>query len=344
MLLTTAADAKRLKIVDEIKYFDEFSSILARKLGKKDAKDLPLITLNKYSKTPDKSGVKLGLDKIAVIYAVGDIENGEGEDGTIGSDRLSVTIRKARLDDKIKAIVLRVNSPGGDALASEEIWREVNLAKRAKPVVVSMGDLAASGGYYISCAANTIVTQPNTLTGSIGVFGLLLNAEKMFKNKLGITTDIYKTNPYTDMGTITRPLTSTEAQLLQREVDRIYDVFTRRVAEGRGLSQAQVDSIGQGRVWSGLNALEIGLADTLGGIETALAIAAQKAKLKDYRIIQLPEQKEPMQEIVENLSTEVKTSMAKEDLGDAYPYMKAAKDLLKMKGIQAVSMYRIGFY
>jgi protease-4 len=166
----------------------------------------------------------------------------------------------------------------------------------------------------------------------------------MFKNKLGITTDIYKTNPYTDMGTITRPLTSTETQLLQREVDRIYDVFTRRVAEGRGLTQEQVDSIGQGRVWSGLNALQIGLADTLGGIETAVAIAAQKAKLKNYRTIQLPEQKDPMQEIVENLSTEVKASMAKEDLGEAYPYMKAAKDLLKLKGIQAVSMYRIGFY
>lgn len=344
MLLHTAADAKRLKIVDEIKYYDEFSLILAKKLGKKDAKDLPLITLNKYNESPDKSRVKLGMDKIAIIYAVGDIGNGEGDDESIGSDRISATIRKARLDDKIKAIVLRVNSPGGDALASEEIWREVNLANKAKPVIVSMGDLAASGGYYISCAANTIVAQPNTLTGSIGVFGLLLNAEKMFKNKLGITTDIYKTNPYTDMGSITRPLTISETQILQREVDRIYDVFTRRVAEGRGLSQAQVDSIGQGRVWSGLNALEIGLADTLGGIETAVAIAAQKAKLKTYRTIQLPEQKNPMQEIVENLSSEVKTSMAKEDLGEAYPYMKAAKDLLKLKGVQAVSMYRIGFY
>lgn len=344
MLLPTAAEAKRLKIVDDIKYFDEFSLLMAKKIGKNNAKDLPLISLQKYSKTPDKSGVKLGMDKIAIIYAVGDIGNGEGDDESIGSDRISATIRKARLDDKVKAIVLRVNSPGGDALASEEIWREVNLANKAKPVIVSMGDLAASGGYYISCAANTIVAQPNTLTGSIGVFGLLLNAEKMFKNKLGITTDIYKTNPYTDMGTITRPLTNSETQILQREVDRIYDVFTRRVAEGRGLSQAQVDSIGQGRVWSGLNALQIGLADTLGGIETAIAIAAQKAKLKTYRTIQLPEQKDPMQEIVENLSTEVKTSMAKEDLGEAYPYMKAAKDLLKLKGIQAVSMYRIGFY
>ena len=344
MQLENAADAKRLKVVDETAYFDEFTAQVARKMGIKSNKELPLISLSQYSKTPDKSGVKLAMGKIAVIYAVGDIGNGEGNDETIGSDRLSATIRKARLDDKIKAIVLRVNSPGGDALASEEIWREVSLAKKSKPVIVSMGDLAASGGYYISCAADKIVAQPNTLTGSIGVFGLLFNAEKMLKNKLGVTTDIYKTNPYTDMGTIARPLTSSEAIILQKEVDRIYDVFTRRVAEGRGMSQAMVDSLGQGRVWSGINALQNGLADTLGGIETAISIAAKQAKLTEYRIIQLPEQKDPVQELVEDFSTSMKTKYMKEDLGESYTYVKAAKELLKMKGVQAVSMYRIGFY
>ena len=344
MQLENAADAKRLKVVDETAYFDEFTAQVARKMGIKSNKELPLISLSQYSKTPDKSGVKLAMAKIAVIYAVGDIGNGEGNDETIGSDRLSATIRKARLDDKIKAIVLRVNSPGGDALASEEIWREVSLAKKSKPVIVSMGDLAASGGYYISCAADKIVAQPNTLTGSIGVFGLLFNAEKMLKNKLGVTTDIYKTNPYTDMGTIARPLTSSEAIILQKEVDRIYDVFTRRVAEGRGMSQAMVDSLGQGRVWSGINALQNGLADTLGGIETAISIAAKQAKLTEYRIIQLPEQKDPVQELVEDFSTSIKTKYMKEDLGESYTYVKAAKELLKMKGVQAVSMYRIGFY
>ncbi len=344
MQLENAADAKRLKVVDETAYFDEFTAQVARKMGIKSNKELPLISLSQYSKTTDKSGVKLAMAKIAVIYAVGDIGNGEGNDETIGSDRLSATIRKARLDDKIKAIVLRVNSPGGDALASEEIWREVSLAKKSKPVIVSMGDLAASGGYYISCAADKIVAQPNTLTGSIGVFGLLFNAEKMLKNKLGVTTDIYKTNPYTDMGTIARPLTSSEAIILQKEVDRIYDVFTRRVAEGRGMSQAMVDSLGQGRVWSGINALQNGLADTLGGIETAISIAAKQAKLTEYRIIQLPEQKDPVQELVEDFSTSIKTKYMKEDLGESYTYVKAAKELLKMKGVQAVSMYRIGFY
>jgi protease-4 len=344
MQLENAADAKRLKVVDETAYFDEFTAQVARKMGIKSNKELPLISLSQYGKTPDKSGVKLAMAKIAVIYAVGDIGNGEGNDETIGSDRLSATIRKARLDDKIKAIVLRVNSPGGDALASEEIWREVSLAKKSKPVIVSMGDLAASGGYYISCAADKIVAQPNTLTGSIGVFGLLFNAEKMLKNKLGVTTDIYKTNPYTDMGTIARPLTSSEAIILQKEVDRIYDVFTRRVAEGRGMSQGMVDSLGQGRVWSGINALQNGLADTLGGIETAISIAAKQAKLTEYRIIQLPEQKDPVQELVEDFSASVKTKYMKEDLGESYTYVKAAKDLLKLKGVQALSMYRIGFY
>ena len=344
MQLENAADAKRLKVVDEITYFDEFTAQVARKIGIKENKELPLVSLRKYSKTSDKSGVKLAMDKIAIIYAVGDIGNGEGDDESIGSDRLSATIRKARLDNKIKAIVLRVNSPGGDALASEEIWREVSLAKKSKPVIVSMGDLAASGGYYISCAADKIVAQPNTLTGSIGVFGLLFNAEKMLKNKLGVTTDIYKTNPYTDMGTIARPLTSSEAIILQNEVDRIYDVFTRRVAEGRGMSQSMVDSLGQGRVWSGINALQNGLADTLGGIETAIAIAAKQAKLSEYRIIQLPEQKDPVQELVEDFSSEMKTKYMKEDLGESYTYVKAAKDLLKLKGVQALSMYRIGFY
>jgi len=343
MQLQSAADAKRLNIVDELAYYDEFTAQLSRKIGLKSDKDLPLISLRKYNKTPNKNAGKFSMDKIAVIYAVGDIGNGNGDDESIGSDKLSAAIRKARLDNKIKAIVMRVNSPGGDALASEEIWREVMLAKKAKPFIVSMGDLAASGGYYISCAADKIVSQPNTLTGSIGVFGILFNAEKMLKNKLGVTTDVYKTNPHTDMGSIARPLSSTETLLLQNEVNRIYDLFTKRVAQGRKLSQAQVDSIGQGRVWSGLNALQIGLTDTIGGIETAIAIAAKQAKLTDYRLIELPTQKDPLQEIVNDISAEAKVKIMKEETGDSYSYLKAAKDILKLKGVQALSPYNVVF-
>ncbi|MBL7924579.1 MAG: signal peptide peptidase SppA [Bacteroidia bacterium] len=342
----TAKDALTLKLVDKLAYYDEFMADVNRKIGNKENEKLPLVSIGRYSKAPapKTEGEKFSMQKIAIVYAVGAIGNGDGNEESIGSDRLAAAIRKARNDDKVKAIVMRVNSPGGDALASEEIWREVTLARKEKPFVVSMGDLAASGGYYISCAADAIVAQPNTLTGSIGVFGLLFNAEKMLKNKLGITTDVYKTNPYTDMGTITRSLSSQESLILQQEVDRIYDVFTRRVAEGRKLNQAQVDSIGQGRVWSGNNAIQIGLVDTLGGLETAINIAAQKAGIKEYRTIQLPEQKDPFQTILEDFATEAKVRIMQEETGTSYRYLQATKELLKLKGVQALSPFSIGFY
>jgi protease-4 len=220
-----------------------------------------IVICSKYSKSNPKPKKEFTSDKIAVIYAIGEIEGGQGDDETIGSDKISETIREARLDKNIKAIVLRVNSPGGSALASDVIWREVVLAKKVKPVVVSMGNVAASGGYYISCAANAIVAEPTTITGSIGVFGLMFNAQNMFKNKLGLTFDTYKTSNYTDLGTVTRPLTNGEKNILQVQVDQVYNTFTSRVAQGRKMSQADVDSIGQGRVWSGIDAKRIGLVD-----------------------------------------------------------------------------------
>jgi protease-4 len=345
MKARTAADAKELKLVDELAYFDEFTAALNKKIGKKTDEKIKLVSLGRYKKSPEPkgTGATFPKDKIAVIFASGSISNGDGDDESIGSDKLSDAIRSARKDEKIKAIVLRVNSPGGDALASEEIWREVLLAKKAKPVIVSMGDVAASGGYYISCAADKIVVQENTLTGSIGVFGLLFNAEKMLKNKLGITTDVYKTNPFTDMGSIARPLTPSEQLILQQEVDRIYDVFTRRVAEGRKLTQPQVDSIGQGRVWAGAKAIEIGLADTLGGLETAIDIAAAKAGIKEYRITQLPEQKDPFQAMLQDFSTEVSTKVTMEQTGESYKYIKAIKEILHLNGVQALSPYSVNF-
>ena len=206
LTIRSAKDALSGKLVDKLAYFDEFSADLNAIAGIGKDEKLNLISLSAYKHVPEKreKGSKLSKDKIAVVYAVGSISDGEGSDEEIGSDRIAEAIREARKDDKTKAIVLRVNSPGGDALASEEIWREVVLAKKAKPVIVSMGDLAASGGYYISCGADMIVAQPNTITGSIGVFGLLFNTGNMLKNKLGITTDTYKTNTYTDMGSGTQ--------------------------------------------------------------------------------------------------------------------------------------------
>lgn len=341
----TAGDALKARLVDKVAYYDEFIADLNKKSGQLSDEKTRFVSLSAYKDVPEKraEGSALIKDKIAVVYAVGSINDGEGSDTEIGSDRLSAAIREARKDKKIKAIVLRVNSPGGDALASEEIWREVELAKKSKPVIVSMGDLAASGGYYISCAADKIVTQPNTLTGSIGVFGLMFNAGNMLKNKLGITTDVYKTNTYADMGNSTRALTASEYAILQGEVDRVYDVFTTRVAAGRKLSKSQVDSLGQGRVWSGVDAVKIGLADTLGGVETALQIAAAKAGLKDYRVVSLPEQKDPFKMILSDLSSTARMYVMKEETGTGWVYLKTLQEMLKREGIQAWTPYSIIF-
>lgn len=341
----TADEAMQARLVDKVAYYDEFVADLNKKSGRAADEKTRFVSLSAYKNVPEKraGGSVLAKDKIAVVYAIGSISDGEGSDTEIGSDRLSAALREARKDKKIKAIVLRVNSPGGDALASEEIWREVELAKKSKPVIVSMGDLAASGGYYISCAADKIVTQPNTLTGSIGVFGLMFNAGNMLKNKLGITTDVYKTNPYADMGNSTRALTASEYAILQGEVDRIYDVFATRVAEGRKLTKSQVDSLGQGRVWSGVDAVKIGLADTLGGVETALQIAADKAGVKDYRVVSFPEQKDPFKMILNDLSTTARMYVLKEETGTGWEYLKAMQQILKREGIQAWTPYSISF-
>ena len=334
-----ANKALELNLVDHLGYYDDFIADLNTKIGNSKSEKLKLVTLNQYIKSPSSITKPYSKNKIAVIYAEGEIGGGEGDDNSIGSDGMAATIREARLDDKIKAIVLRVNSPGGSALASDVIWREVMLAKKAKPFIVSMGSVAASGGYYISCAADTIVAQPNTITGSIGVFGLMFNAQNMLKNKLGITVDTYKTSAYTDLGTVTRALTTNERAIIQQSVDQVYNTFTSRVAEGRKIRQDMVDSIGQGRVWSGIDAKRLGLVDVLGGLDDAIAIAAKKANLANYRIKALPEQKDAMQEIMDGLSGNAETWFMQEKLGTDFRFYKASQDIMKIKGIQARSFY-----
>ena len=342
LLAQSAEDALNLKLVDRLAYKDEFIADVNVKLGETKNEKLNLITLRKYNHAEEKNKMKFTTDRIAVIYANGEIGSGKGSESKIGADDLSKAIRDARNDSKVKAIVLRVNSPGGSSLASEIIWREVKLASSAKPTVVSMGNLAASGGYYISCAANKIVAQPNTLTGSIGVFGLLYNAQNMLKNKLGITTDTYKTGTYTDLGTVTRPLTTGETAIIQKEVNKIYDTFTKRVSDGRGIAQADVDSIGQGRVWSGTDALRLHLVDTLGGINDAIAMAARMAKLDNYRIKELPEESEPFQKIMEDMSEEAHIDFLKKSLTDEqYKILKASEIIGNTKGIQSLMLYNL---
>lgn len=339
-----AEDAVRLKLVDRAIYFDEFIAILNKLTGDEATKKPELVTLNEYAhSTGGKKDKPYTKDRIAVVFAEGEIVDGEGDENSVGSIPVSEAIRQARVDKNIKAIVLRVNSPGGSALASEVIWREIEIAKKAKPVVVSMGGLAASGGYYISCAADKIVAQPNTLTGSIGVFGLMLNVQDMLKNKLGITTDTYKTGPYSDFGTPTRPLTDSERKILQQEVDDIYNVFTSRVASGRKMPQADVDSIGQGRVWAGVSALQIGLVDTLGGLDDAISIAAKFSHIDNYRIRQLPDRKEGFQAIMEELAAETKAIYLRSTLGEEYKYAEAAASVLKLTGMQMRCFYSLEF-
>lgn len=338
-------DAVKYKLVDKLVYKDEVIEELKTLTGKTKKDDQPqLITLSKYSKSPDNEKKSLKDDQIAIIYASGEIESGEGASDKIGSETVSKAIREARLNDKIKAIVLRVNSPGGSALASEVIWREAELANKVKPVVVSMGDVAASGGYYISAASRKIFASPNTITGSIGVFGLIFNAQKMFNNKLGIAFDTVKTNRLSDFGSMTRPLTAEEKQIFQQGVEKVYDTFTKRVANGRKMEQANVDSIGQGRVWSGVEAKKIGLIDEFGGLNDAIAAAAKMANVTKFRTVELPKQKDPFKEILSELGNEAETKYLNYKLGDEAKYFNKAQELLRMQGIQARLPYVIDFY
>lgn len=277
------------QLVDKLLYEDELFSILKKETQTPEDEELNLVPFSKYCSSKSRLK-KLKFSElsetgnIAVVYAVGDIVSGEGKRTQIGSDKIAGAVREARLDEDIKAIVLRVNSPGGSALASDVIWREVILAKEAKPVIVSMGDLAASGGYYISCAADRIFSQPNTITGSIGVFGMIPNIGPMMEDKLGITFDRAETNSHSVLS-LSKALSEKEKTIIQKEVDDIYNDFISKVAKGRdGLKVEDVDEIGQGRVWSGTDALRIGLVDEMGGIEDAIGYAAKKAGIEKSEI------------------------------------------------------------
>lgn len=341
-----AQDAVTYKLVDKLMYKDELLAELRNLLGIGKKEKINSISLQKYTSVPDKTKkIHKTKDKIAVIYALGEIVSGKGDDETIGSDRISEAIRKARLDSAVKAIVLRVNSPGGSALASDVIWREVTLSKKTKPVVVSMGDVAASGGYYIACAATRIVADPTTLTGSIGVFGLIPNLKGLYNNKLGVSFDNVKTNNYADIGSTYRPLTKSEENIYQTSVENIYETFITHVAEGRGMTKEKVDSIGQGRVWNGVDAIKIGLIDEFGGLEKSIEIAAKLAKIEEYKIQSLPAQKDPFTQIMEELSGEsTDQTILKNKLGELFEFYNYIQYVKNTKGVQARIPYTIKIY
>lgn len=330
-------DALKYKLVDGLKYKDEVLDELKERTGISLKKDLHNVELGDYvsNNSTDDDGDKKDIkNQIAVVYASGEINGGNGDDNNIGSESISKALRKVRLDDNVKAVVLRVNSPGGSSLASDVIWREVMLTKKVKPIIVSMGDMAASGGYYISCAADSIFAEPNTITGSIGIFAIIPNMQKLFNDKLGLTFDGVKTGKFSDMGDISRPLSPEEKAILQNNVNHGYDEFTKAVANGRHKTQEYINSIGQGRVWTGTQAVKIGLVDRLGTINDAIQSAAKKANIKNYTLVPYPEQKKGVfNRFGADISAQMKAHFVKSELGDNYRYYEQIKGVTQMMRI-----------
>ncbi len=330
----SANGALKYGLVDSLIYRDELAEMIRKVSGQEG--ELYTVKLSDYYKSVKEQLITYNENRIAIIYAFGEINNGEESFGTISGRSMAATIRKAAADSGIKAIVLRVNSPGGDALASDMIWREVFMANKIKPVVVSMGDYAASGGYYISCAARKIYAEPTTLTGSIGVFGVIPNMQKLFNNKLGITFDAVKTNDHSDYISVNKPMNEFDRATLLAQIEDIYSTFIGHVAEGRKMSAEEVDSIGQGRIWCGVDALRIGLIDELGGIDDAIAFAAKEAGLTEYSIEELPVEKDFIDEFIKNLNNNASAEKAiRSELGQFAPLYEAWFSATQASGIQA---------
>lgn len=336
-LTRNATLALESNMIDGIMYRDELRASLNARLEQEAEEDLNLVSLGRYMRAPlPKSMVQpRSRDKIAVVYASGSILPGEGSGRTIGSASMAKALREARLDTTVKAIVFRINSPGGSALASDVILREVKLAAAEKPVIASMGNVAASGGYYIAVGADKIVASPSTLTGSIGVFGLLPNMQHFFDDKLGITFDHVKTNELADLGSIHRPMTPTERRLMQEMVEQIYNTFIGHVAEERDMPLTRVDELGGGRVWSGVEALDNGLVDAFGGMTYAIEQAAEMAGLEKYRIVEYPTRKDFFTRIMEDFGTSISERMVERKLGPAYRYYQQIEEINQMGGVLA---------
>ncbi len=336
LLLQSADAAIKYRFVDKKLYLDQVYVYLKEKSGLEVSKKIALVSMNDYVDVPVSTRKRLPKDKIAVIFAQGEIVDGSGSGQKITSEKTAEMIRKARKDKSIKAIVLRVNSPGGSALASDVIWRETILAKAEKPLVVSMGDVAASGGYYISCAADKIFANETTITGSIGVFGMIPNLKKLLNEKVGLDYDQVKTNENAGFISLNRPLTEFERNVLQKNVERTYGEFIGKVAKGRAITVQQVDNIGQGRVWSGVDAKPIRLIDAFGGLNDAIAEAAKLAKIEDnaYRLRKYPEVKDPFTTIMDELNDDHGHKKVKQLLGPFYKQYEALQQINEMKGIQ----------
>ncbi len=345
MVIRNAKSSLDNGLIDSIVYKDQVIDYLKSLTETPLKDDLNAVEVAKYAKVPAQKKHKgLAKNKIAVVYASGQIVDGNGGAGEVGGDNFARAIREARRDSTIKAIVLRINSPGGSALASEVIWREVALAKQVKPVIVSMGDVAASGGYYIAAPADTILASPTTITGSIGVFGMYFNVKEGMNKKLGLTVETVKTNKNSDFGTPYRSMTAEEKAVAQGFVEEIYQTFVNHVAEGRSMSFDSVDNIGQGRVWSGTNAIGIGLVDQFAGLERAIEIAAEKAGVDKYRVTELPKMPDPFEALIKDLTGSAKAWLLGSEANEFYNAYENMKRMVANPGVQARIPYDIEFY
>ncbi|WP_340075356.1 signal peptide peptidase SppA [Leptobacterium sp. I13] len=337
--------AKTAKLIDEVAYYDEYEIVLKNAIGLSEDEDINYVKLEDYAEYAYKKFKSGKKDKIAVIYAQGDILYGEGNNDYIGQGIIVKSLKEAREDTNVKAIVLRVNSPGGSALTSEIIWRELEITKNYKPLVVSMGNLAASGGYYIALSGQKIFAEPSTITGSIGVFGTLPNF-KGLADKLGINSEQVVTNKQAIGYTPFEPLSDAFYNETKENVNEIYNTFIKRVADARNLSVASVDSIAQGRVWSGIDAKQIGLIDEIGGLDDAIAAAANFGEVAEYRIKNYPVYKTSIEEVIDRLfgiqMSKSKTTILKEELGaEGYELLRTIQAFAKQKGIQARIPYEL---
>ncbi len=336
MLARKQEDLLKYRLVDALAYYDEVEADLRKRIGLEADKKLPFVSLNTYKKTvlPENYAET----KIAIITTQGDIVSGKGGDGEIGSEAVVAELRKVRLDKNIKAVVLRVNSPGGSALASDVMWREIQLLKKEKPVVASMSDLAASGGYYMSMGCSKIVALPNTITGSIGIFGMLFQVDEAMRDKLGITYDHVSTGKMAGLNSalLTKSLSASEQQIIQDMINKGYETFTAKAAQGRNMTQDELKKYASGRVWTGLQAKEVGLVDELGGLDKAIAVAAELAKLKsgDYMLKYYPFQKPLLERLLDTGSETMLKKGMKEKLGVVYPLWSNYEKLSKMHPVQ----------
>ncbi len=331
-------------LVDSLLFRDALIDTLKTLSGLTSDDKIHLVPMTKYTKVPQTKKPVISKNRIAVIYASGTIVMGKGSGYNIGGNNYSEIIRKERLDSNVKAIVLRVNSPGGNAIASDIIWRELELAAKEKPIVISMGNYAASGGYYISAPASKIYANPTTISGSIGVFGIIPNAGKLLEQKLGITTQNVNTNKYSDFPSVFRPLDTYEKEVMQKSIEHVYSEFTGKVASGRNMSIESVDSIGQGRVWSGNKAQKIGLVDEIGGLKEAIKGAALLADLEIYTVRELPTIEDPYTRLLKQLSGEVRLKILKKELGENIRLYNELMEIKEMTGIQAILPYFIDIH